>query len=124
MSQIKIVQWRFKMKTEKMCLIYVIFPNKAEAKKTITQLIKEKLIICGNIVPQVESVYTWNGKIESSKECIVFLKTTQKKAGAVQKKVLKLHSYETPFVAKIKLDQVNSNYLKYVISELNSRQHR
>lgn len=119
MSQIKIVQWRFKMKTEKMCLIYVIFPNKAEAKKTSTQLIKEKLIVCGNIIPQVESVYTWKGKIQASKECIALLKTTLKKSAAVQKKVLELHSYETPFIAKIKLDEVNSNYLNYSMKQFN-----
>lgn len=99
-------------------MIYVVFPNKIEAKKAVATLLKEKLIVCGNIIPSVESVYTWKGKLESSKECIALLKTSLKHAKQVQKKLLKIHSYETPFMARIDLEDVNSGYARFMMENL------
>ena len=46
------------------------------ARQIANQLLSENLIACANILPQMESLYKWEGQLENSKEVVLILKTS------------------------------------------------
>ncbi len=67
-------------------LIYVFWTcqDKQEAKKIIRALLDQRLIACASILPEIESIYRWEGKVEESQETKVILKTMSKHFNAIQ----------------------------------------
>ena len=67
-----------------------------EARKIARHLIEHQFAACVNIVPQVESIYRWQGKVESSREWLLLIKTTAARFPEVRDAIRELHSYELP----------------------------
>ncbi len=67
-----------------------------EARKIARHLVENQLAACVNIVPQIESIYRWQGKVESSREWLLIVKTTAAKFPAVRDAFQHQHSYELP----------------------------
>lgn len=59
-----------------MKVFYIPCPDQLCAEKICEELLKDKLIGCGNILPHMTSMYWWEGKIEKSLECVLILKTS------------------------------------------------
>jgi periplasmic divalent cation tolerance protein len=70
--------------------------NTNEARKIAHTLVESHLVACVNIIPQVESIYRWEGKVESAAELLLVIKTTEERWPAVREKLLSIHSYDTP----------------------------
>jgi len=88
--------------------------NLEEARKIAGELLQKKLVGCVNIIPHVESIYLWKGKIETSQEVKVFLKTIDRNYTLVKDYIEQTGSYEVPEVAKILLDEINPSYQKWL----------
>jgi periplasmic divalent cation tolerance protein len=71
--------------------------DEKEAARISEALIVEKLAACCNIV-KAKSVYFWEGKLCRDNECIVFAKTSKKKAKQCEQRIKDLHSYELPAI--------------------------
>lgn len=97
---------------------YVTCKNSSEAKKIAKYLLEKKLIACGNIVKEIESLYKWKGKIINESEALLLLKTESTKINKVKKEIQRIHSYDVPCIEFIKVSDVNKNYEKWVIGEL------
>lgn len=107
-----------------MILIYITCENKKQAKEIGRKLLEKRLTACVNIIPQINSLFLWppkEGKIKGAKEAVLIVKTEDNKFKAVEKEVLKLHSYETPFIGAIELKKVHQPYLSWLKSELKLR---
>lgn len=96
--------------------VYVTNKNKAEAKRIAAHLLKKRLVACANIFP-VESLYWWKGKIEKSGEHALIAKTLEKNFEKVKREVKRLHSYDIPYIAKIKVN-VNKAFEKWIRDEV------
>lgn len=72
------------------------FPDSAVARDIVRTLVEERLIACGNIVPAVESIYTWEGKVEISTEVLGIMKTSAAQCERVKERIRELHPYELP----------------------------
>ena len=96
-------------------LIKVTYPNKEEADKTITYLLKKRLISSANLFP-IKSTSCWTGKITEVDEFIVFLKTRKINWEKVKSEVKKLHSYKVPCIIKLDVE-ANKDYESWVESE-------
>ncbi|MBX9744708.1 MAG: divalent-cation tolerance protein CutA [Chlamydiales bacterium] len=105
--------------TNKESMIYVFWTCRdiPEAKKIIHGLLDEHLIACASILPGVESIYRWEGKIEESQEVKVILKTTCSRYDVVQKYIQSHCSYEVPEIVQIHVADGNSTYLSWVVKE-------
>lgn len=77
-------------------------------------LLEEKLVACVNRIGPVKSKYFWKGKIQTDDECILFLKTTDELVRRTIKRLEKIHPYEVPEIVLLKVEDVNSSYLKWV----------
>lgn len=85
-----------------------------EARKMAHILVDEKLAACVNILPAVESVYRWRGKVESSQEWLLLIKTTEDRLPALKARLTELHSYELPEFLVIKPDSGDAAYLAWL----------
>lgn len=85
-----------------------------KAEEITDLLLEEKLVACVNRIGSVKSKYFWKGKIQADDECILFLKTTDELAGRTIKRLEKIHPYEVPEIVLLKVEDVNSSYLKWV----------
>jgi periplasmic divalent cation tolerance protein len=99
-------------------IVYITTSGDLESKKIAKKLLEEKIAACINIIPTVESIYLWKGKIEQDSESIMLVKTKSKMVEEVIKRVEELHSYEIPCVLEITVNKGSKNYIEWMKSEL------
>jgi periplasmic divalent cation tolerance protein len=85
-----------------------------EARKIARHLVEHQLAACVNIVPQIESIYRWQGKVESSQEWLLLIKTTAERFSAVRDALRQLHSYELPECISIGVEDGAAEYLEWI----------
>jgi periplasmic divalent cation tolerance protein len=82
--------------------IFVTAPDVEVARKIAHAALESKVVACANIVPQIESHYWWEGKIETSGEALIIFKTTERQVAPLQELVRQNHPYQVPeFVVNI-----------------------
>jgi periplasmic divalent cation tolerance protein len=88
--------------------------SEEEARKIARHLVDQQLAACVNIVPHIESIYRWQGKIESSREWLLLIKTNAANLAAVQDAIGELHSYDLPECIAIPIEDGSSEYLQWI----------
>ncbi|PMP66805.1 MAG: divalent-cation tolerance protein CutA [Thermodesulfobacterium geofontis] len=102
---------------EKIVFLYVTCGSKEEAQKIGKTLLEERLCACINIYQEVKSMYWWKGKIEEAKEAILIVKTRESLADLVEQKILELHSYTCPCIARMKIEKTNECFSNWLFEE-------
>lgn len=107
-----------------MILVYITCESQAQAEDIGRHLLKKRLAGCINIIPGMRSAYLWPpGKnyIEEADEVILLCKTIEKHYKAIEKEVLKLHTYSNPAIFALPILHVSKNYANWLKSEIVSR---
>lgn len=89
-------------------------PNMTEAKEIAMALVEKKWIACANIIPEVLSIYHWQGLLQEEREVKVFFKTRDDCFGKVKDFIIKNGSYSVPEVSKMTITETNPKYLKWL----------
>jgi len=93
----------------------VITTCPAEKTESIVRpLIEERLAACANIVAGVRSLYRWEGKIETSVEDLVLLKTRADLVESLGRRLRELHPYEVPEMIALPIESGLEAYLEWV----------
>ena len=95
-------------------LVCSTFPEIETARRIAQQLVTENLAACANIIPAVESIYRWQGKIENAQETLVFFKTTAARYSAFQRQLKSLHPYDVPEIICLRIADGLPEYLRWV----------
>ena len=98
----------------KIHFIYVTFGSLKEAKKLGSQLVKNKLAACTNIIPTIYSTYVWKNKTMTDKECSMIVKTSKSKVQAAIKFIVKKHSYECPAVSAFPIESTHTDFQRWI----------
>jgi len=99
---------------KKFAIVLVTAPNLKTARALAKAALKARLIACANLVPKIESHYWWQGKIESSTEVLLILKTQKSKLAVLEKLILAKHPYDTPEFVVLSLSAGNRHYLDWL----------
>jgi periplasmic divalent cation tolerance protein len=89
-----------------------------EARKIAQALVERRLAACVNIVPQIESVYRWQSKIESASESLLLIKTHAGAFEGVRATIEALHSYEMPECIMLEVDAGGQEYLDWIAASV------
>jgi periplasmic divalent cation tolerance protein len=95
-------------------LVFTTCGSLEEARKIAHALVERQLAACVNIVPQIESVYRWQGKVETATEWLLISKTTAEAAGRLREALTELHSYELPECIEIVIAGGSAAYLEWI----------
>jgi len=94
--------------------VFITTPNKEEASRLADMLVGRKLAACVQILPVMESVYRWQGKVERQEEVLLIAKTVNSKFAELEREVRALHSYETPEIVAVPLTALSEPYLQWL----------
>ena len=100
-------------------LVLCTCPDKDTAQTIAKNLIDQNLAACVNILPGIESVYSWQGERQSSLEHLLLIKTTSAAYDKLEKTITALHPYELPEVIAVTIENGNAGYLKWISDNLN-----
>lgn len=95
-------------------LVISTFPDIAKARQIGTALVESQLAACVNLVPAVESIYRWQGKVTTDAEVLAIFKTTANALSAFEEKFRTLHPYEVPEIVALKPEHMAESYAKWV----------
>lgn len=97
------------------CVIYSTLPVDGEHSKIIAEaLLREKLAACISIVDNINSIYAWEGNLESSNEKLLIIKTKSSLFEKVKEQIEALHPYDCPEIIAVPIINANTSYLQWI----------
>lgn len=96
-------------------IVFMTASNGEEAARLADMLVGAHLAACVQILPEMESVYRWQGKIERAPEILLLAKTTRSKFEELEREVRALHSYDTPEIIAVPVIAGSASYLDWLI---------
>jgi len=102
-------------------VVFITTSSYEEARKIADALIAQKKAACVNIVPMVNSLFRWKGKIEEAEESLLVVKTRAKLLHDIVNTVKGIHSYEVPEIIALPIVEGNPDYLKWLEKETEER---
>ena len=106
------------MPDEDPIVVFLTAANGEEATRLADLLIGAHLAACVQILPEMESVYRWQGQIERQSEILLIVKTARGKFAELEREVRALHSYETPEIVAIPIVTGSQPYLDWLSESL------
>jgi periplasmic divalent cation tolerance protein len=95
-------------------LVFCNAPSQDVADTLATALLEERLAACVNILAPCRSVYRWQGRVESTVEIPLLIKTSAQVYPALQARIAALHPYQVPEIVACEISQGLPAYLTWV----------
>lgn len=109
------------MEKTKFIQIITTVEKKKDAEKISEILLRKKVAACVQIIENVGSHYWWEGKIEKSKEILLFIKTRAILFEKAEKIIKENHPYQVPEIISLPILKGNKDYLKWIKDETSKR---
>jgi periplasmic divalent cation tolerance protein len=95
-------------------IVFITASGEDEAAKISRALVENRLAGCVNIIKNIRSIYSWEGKIEDEAEVLMIAKTQKYLFDHLMKKVKALHSYKVPEIIAMPIVDGSEDYLKWL----------
>lgn len=95
-------------------LVFMTAADEPEAERIAEMLVARRLAACVQILPEMESIYVWKGKVQRDKERLLLAKTTRANFVKLDSEVRTLHSYATPEILAVPMVAVSASYLRWL----------
>ena len=102
---------------ERAALVYTTWPSIVEAERAGRAIVERRLAACVNILPGMVSHYWWQGAIERGEEVVMIIKTRASLAGRVGAAVKDMHSYATPAILVLPIENLDPAYHDWLLAE-------
>ena len=100
-------------------VVFITAPTRDEASAIADKLVEAHLAACVQILPEMESVYWWEGKVERQPEHLLLAKTTADRFEELEREVRAMHSYDTPEIVSFPLTHISADYLRWLQESVN-----
>ena len=95
-------------------VVFVTCPDRRQAQRLAKGLMQRRLAACVNILPSVQSLFRWKGRVEQTREILLIIKTTAGRFEALCRAVRTLHPYDVPEVIALPIQRAHGPYLRWV----------
>lgn len=89
-------------------------PNEKEGRRLAEALVETKLAACVNLLPGVQSIYRWEGKVEVAHEVVLLIKSTAARFEELRARITELHSYDIPEIIALPITAGSGKYLDWI----------
>ena len=95
--------------------VYVTFPSRDEALRIAKHILEKRLAACVNLW-EINSMYWWENEIQEDEEVAMIIKTRAEKFSELRDEIKKLHSYTTPCICALQVEEGNLEFLRWIDS--------
>jgi len=99
-------------------VIFVTASTGEEAHRIAELLLNQRKAACINIIPKVDSLFWWQGTLDSARESFLIIKTKASLLAEIVDLVKSVHSYEVPEIIAMPIVGGNEDYLRWIDSEV------
>jgi periplasmic divalent cation tolerance protein len=99
-------------------VVLITAKDAGEAQKIANALLKRRQAACVNIVPEVDSRFWWQDRLNSARESLLIVKTRESLLPDIIKSVKKLHSYDVPEIIALPVVGGSKEYLDWLDREV------
>ena len=100
--------------THEHVLVLTTLPADGDADGFAGTLVDERLAACVNLLPPMQSVYRWEGRVERETERQVIIKTSRERLPRLWDRVRDLHPYDVPEFLVVPIVDGNEAYLRWI----------
>jgi len=101
-------------------MIYCTCPDNEVANQISKTLVQNKLAACVNILPNITSIYTWQGELQQDQELLLLIKSRSDKFEDIKQAIINIHPYELPEIIAVSIDNAVPNYLNWINETLDT----
>ncbi len=102
-----------------MIVVLTTTPDRALANTLADKLVHERLAACVQILPQMTSVYFWDGDVQRDEEHLLLIKTREDRYVEVENFIRENHTYDTPEIVALRPVRVSDEYRGWLDASLN-----
>jgi periplasmic divalent cation tolerance protein len=95
-------------------IVLTTVASTADARELASILVTERLAACVNVLPEMDSIYRWEGIVESERERQLVIKTTADKTEPLKVRLHQLHEYQLPELLVIPIAGGGERYLEWL----------
>ncbi|MCW1914357.1 divalent-cation tolerance protein CutA [Luteolibacter sp. GHJ8] len=99
---------------ENAMVVLCTFPDIEQARQIGAALVERQVAACVNLLPGVESIYRWEGKVEQASEVMGIIKTTC--YPELEAAIRELHPYEVPEILALPIAAGSTGYLEWLVA--------
>ena len=106
------------METSDYIIVFITADNTGEAQQIARLLLEKRKAACVNIIPEIDSHFWWEGRLDSAQECLLIIKTTASLLTEIINTVKGIHSYIVPEIIALPIIGGNRDYLDWIDKEV------
>lgn len=110
------------MTTNNIAVLYTTVSTAEQAERLAHLALAHHVAVCVNIIPQGQSIYLWEGRVEQCTEYYMLFKTGAEMMDVLEELVTKNHPYDIPSVLKLTVESTAAftNYISQSILQSGS----
>ena len=103
--------------TERLLVVMTTVGSVEQGLRLARSLVEEGRVACAQVLPQITSLYRWQGQIEEEGEQLLLLKLPASQYSQLETRLAQLHPYEEPEVIALAATAVSQSYLRWALQQ-------
>jgi periplasmic divalent cation tolerance protein len=95
-------------------IVFTTMPGRDAGEVLARKIVEARLAACVQVLPQMTSVYVWEGKVHSEPEHLLLIKTLPGHYEQLREFIIANHSYDVPEIIAVQSDKVSGRYLAWM----------